>query len=647
MAHPKSYRPAPGSIPTDPGVYRFFDAFDNVIYVGKAKSLRSRLNSYFADVSGLHFRTQTMVRTAARVDWTVVANELEALQLEYTWIQEFDPRFNVKYRDDKSYPWLAITMSEEYPRVFVGRGAKKRGWRYFGPFGQAWAIRETVDLLLRVFPMRSCTAGVFRNARAAGRPCLLGDIGKCSAPCVGRVTPEEHRDIAEQFSSFMAGNSAGVISQVKQAMFEASAELNFEKAATLRDSLQALERAREKNSVVLTDGTRADVVGFADDGQQVAIQVFHVHGGRITGERGWVADRTDDRDLTELLEGFLLTLYAEPDSDIPGLILSSVEGDLALELALGQRRGTKVEIRVPLRGSKRVLVDTVARNAELALKQYQTRRATDLTTRNRALDEVAEALGLDDPPLRIESYDISHTQGTEVVGSMVVFEDGMAKKSDYRRFVIASFEGSNDVAAMDEVLRRRLRRLLDDRPTQRDSDGGPLLVDPTTGAPRKFSYAPSLIVVDGGLPQVNAAMKVVDEMGLADEIAVCGLAKRLEEVWLPREEYPVIMPRASEGLYLLQRIRDEAHRFALTHHRGRRAKTMVASTLDAVPGLGEMRRKALMSYFGSLRKLRKATVEEIAQVPGFGPRLAAAVHEAVSDTGGEAINLTTGEVTEI
>lgn len=646
MADPKTYRPAPGSIPTDPGVYRFFDAFDNVIYVGKAKSLRSRLNSYFADVSGLHFRTQTMVRTAARVDWTVVANELEALQLEYTWIQEFDPRFNVKYRDDKSYPWLAITMSEEYPRVFVGRGAKRRGWRYFGPFGQAWAIRETVDLLLRVFPMRSCTAGVFRNARAAGRPCLLGDIGKCSAPCVGRVSAEEHREIAEQFSSFMAGNTAGVISQVKQAMFEASAELNFEKAAVLRDSLQALERAREKNSVVLTDGTRADVVGFADDGQQVAIQVFHVHDGRITGERGWVADRTDDRDLTELLEGFLLTLYAEPDADLPGLILSSVEGDQALELVLGQRRGTRVDIRVPLRGSKRVLVDTVVKNAELALRQYQTRRATDLTTRNQALDEVAEALGLDEPPLRIESYDISHTQGTEVVGSMVVFEDGMAKKSDYRRFVIATFEGSNDVAAMDEVLRRRLRRLLDDRPARQDADGGPLLVDPTTGAPRKFSYAPSLIVVDGGLPQVNAATKVVQEMGLADEIALCGLAKRLEEVWLPGEDYPVIMPRASEGLYLLQRIRDEAHRFALTHHRGRRAKSMVASTLDTVPGLGEMRRKALMSYFGSLRKLRQATVEEIAQVPGFGPRLAQAVHDAVTGTGGEAVNLTTGEVTE-
>lgn len=646
MADPSTYRPAPGSIPTQPGVYRFFDAFGNVIYVGKAKSLRSRLNSYFADLSSLHFRTQTMVRTAARVEWTVVANELEALQLEYTWIQEFDPRFNVKYRDDKSYPWLAITWSDEYPRVFVGRGAKRRGWRYFGPFGQAWAIRETVDLLLRVFPMRSCTAGVFKSARASGRPCLLGDIGKCSAPCVGRVSTEEHREIADKFSSFMAGNTAGVISDVKQEMLEASAELNFEKAAVLRDSLHALERARERNSVVLPDGTRADVVGFADDGQQVAIQVFHVHAGRITGEQGWVADRADDRDLTELLEGFLLRLYADRDGEIPGLILSSVEADAPLVDALAERRGSKVEIRVPLRGDKRVLLDTVVKNAELALKQYQTRRATDLTTRNQALDEIAEALGLDSPPLRMECYDISHTMGSEVVGSMVVFEDGLAKKSDYRRFIINSFEGSNDVAAMDEVLRRRLRRLLDDRPEHSDGEG-PLLVDPTTGAPRKFTYAPALIVVDGGLPQVNAAQAVVDELGLADEIALCGLAKRLEEVWLPGEDYPVILPRASEGLYLLQRIRDEAHRFAIAHHRGRRAKSMVASTLDSVPGLGELRRKALLTYFGSLRKLRRATVEEIAQVPGFGPRLAEAVHAAVADTGGEAINLTTGEVTDL
>ena len=639
MADPASYRPRPGSIPTDPGVYRFFDAFGNVIYVGKAKNLRQRLNSYFADPAALHFRTQTMVRTANKVEWTVVASEVEALQLEYTWIQQFDPRFNVKYRDDKSYPWLAITMSEEFPRVFVGRGAKKRGTRYFGPFGQAWAIRETVDLLLRVFPMRSCTQGVFNRARSSGRACLLGDIGKCSAPCVGRVTPEEHRDIAEDFASFMAGNTGGIIGRIEREMYQASADLNFERAAVLRDSLAALKRVQEKNSVVLSDGLRADIVGLADDGQQVAVQVFHIVDGRILGERGWIADRADDRPLTELLEAFLEQLYTD-DLEIPPHIFSSVEAEDAIAAHLTVRRGSNVNIKVPLRGEKRALLDTVVRNAELALDQAKLRRATDLTTRNQALEEVANALQLDEPPLRIECYDISHTMGTEVVGSMVVFEDGMARKNQYRRFIIKGFEGSNDVAAIREVLTRRLRRLVDERASD-------VLVDATTGEAAKFSYAPGLIVVDGGQPQVNAAAEVLREFGLDNEIALCGLAKRLEEVWLPEEDFPVILPRASEGLYLLQRLRDEAHRFAITHHRSRRAKHVVESVLDGVPGLGELRRKALLKYFGSMRKLRQASVEEIAQVPGFGPTLAAAVKAAVADTGGEAINLATGEVTEI
>ena len=639
MADPATYRPAPGSIPTDPGVYRFFDAFGNVIYVGKAKSLRQRLNSYFADPAGLHFRTQTMVRTAAKVEWTVVANELEALQLEYTWIQQFDPRFNVKYRDDKSYPWLAVTMNEEFPRVFVGRGAKKRGVRSFGPFGKAWAIRDTVDLLLRVFPMRSCTQGVFNRAKAAGRPCLLGDIGKCAAPCVGRVSADEHRGIAEDFCAFMGGNTGGIIGRIERQMYQASADLNFERAAVLRDSLTALRSVQEKNSVVLTDGLRADVVGLADDGQQVAVQVFHVVDGRILGERGWIADRADDRSLTDLLEAFLEQLYAE-DQEIPPHILASVEAETTVAAHLSARRGAGVSIKVPLRGEKRRLLDTAVRNAEMALDQARLHRATDLTTRNVALDELAEALGLSSPPLRVECYDISHTMGTEVVGSMVVFEDGMPRKSQYRRFLIKSFEGSNDVAAMDEVLSRRLRRLVDDRSSE-------VRVDATTGEAARFAYPPALIVVDGGLPQVNAAAEVLRRFGLEDEIALCGLAKRLEEVWLPGEEYPVILPRASEGLYLLQRLRDEAHRFAITHHRSRRAKNLVESVLDDVPGLGELRRKALLTYFGSLRKLRQATVEEIADVPGFGPTLAAAVKSALADTGGEAINLTTGEVTEI
>ncbi len=639
MADPATYRPAPGTIPTDPGVYRFFDAFGNVIYVGKAKNLRQRLNSYFADPAGLHFRTQTMVRTAAKVEWIVVANELEALQLEYTWIQQFDPRFNVKYRDDKSYPWLAVTMADEFPRVFVGRGAKKRGTRYFGPFGQAWAIRETVDLLLRVFPMRSCTQGVFNRARSSGRACLLGDIGKCSAPCVGRVSPEEHRGIAEDFCSFMGGNTGGIIGRIEREMYQASAGLNFEKAAVLRDSLAALKRVQEKNSVVLKEGVRADVVGFADDGRQVAVQVFHVVDGRILGERGWIADRADDTPITELLEAFLRQLYAE-DQEIPPKIYSSVEAEPELDALLTVRRGANVAIRVPLRGAKRALLDTAVRNAEENLAQAKLKRSTDLDARSTALTEIADAVGLTEPPLRIECYDISHTMGTEVVGSMVVFEDGMPKKSQYRRFIIKSFEGSNDVAAMDEVLSRRLRRLLDER----NSD---VHVDATTGEAAKFAYAPALIVVDGGLPQVNAANAVLERFGLDSEIALVGLAKRLEEVWLPGEEYPVIMPRASEGLYMLQRLRDEAHRFAITHHRSRRAKHVVESVLDDVPGLGELRRKALLTYFGSLRKLRQASEAEIAEVPGFGPTLAAAVKAAVAGTAGEAINLTTGEVTEV
>ena len=639
MADPSSYRPAPGSIPTDPGVYRFFDAFGHVIYVGKAKNLRQRLNSYFADPAALHFRTQTRVRTAAKVEWTVVATELEALQLEYTWIQQFDPRFNVKYRDDKSYPWLAVTMGEEFPRVFVGRGAKKRGTRYFGPFGQAWAIRETVDLLLRVFPMRSCTQGVFNRARSSGRACLLGDIGKCSAPCVGRISPEEHRAVAEDFCSFMGGNTGGIIGRIEREMYNASAALNFERAAVLRDSLVALNRVREKNSVVLRDGLRADIVGLADDGTQVSVQVFHVVDGRILGERGWIADRSDDRPLTELLEAFLEQLYSE-DQEVPPHVLASVEAEDTLVEHLTQRRGGTVTVKVPLRGEKRALLDTAVRNAELALQQAKLKRATDLSTRSTALAEIAEALSLDEPPLRIECYDISHTMGTEVVGSMVVFEDGLPRKSEYRRFIIKSFEGSNDVAAISEVLGRRLRRLVDER----SSD---VRVDATTGEAARFSYAPALIVLDGGQPQVNAAAAVLADAGLTDEIALCGLAKRMEEVWLPGEDYPLILPRASEGLYLLQRLRDEAHRFAITHHRSRRAKTVVESLLDGVPGLGEMRRKALLKYFGSMRKLRQATVEEIAEVPGFGPTLAAAVKAAVEDTGGEAINLTTGEVTEI
>ena len=660
MADPSTYRPATGSIPTSPGVYRFRDEHGRVIYVGKAVNLRSRLTSYFQDLSALHARTQTMVKTAASVEWTVVGTEVEALQLEYSWIKEFDPRFNIKYRDDKSYPWLAVTLSDEYPRVMVGRGAKRKGTRYFGPYSHAWAIRETVDLLLRVFPMRSCSNGVFKRSAQIGRPCLLGYIGKCSAPCVGRVTAEEHREIVEDFCDFMAGNTTSFVKRLEKEMYAASAEQDYERAARLRDDIGALNRALEKQAVVLGDGTDADVIAVCEDPLEVAVQIFIVRGGRVKGQRGWVADKVDDSDTAQLVEGFLQQLYADEAGDaIPREVLvpAMPPDHAALEHWLTEKRGAKVQIRVPQRGDKKALQETVARNAMQALGLHKTKRASDLTTRNRALEEIQAALDLPEAPLRIECYDISNLQGTEVVGSMVVFEDGLARKSEYRRFVVRGVEGQNDVASMHEVITRRFRRLLDERAEAPDLDGmaegdaeGPMLVDPDTGRPRKFAYAPGLVVVDGGPPQVAAAQRALDELGI-DDIPVCGLAKRLEEVWLPSQEDPVILPRASEGLYLLQRIRDEAHRFAITHHRSRRSKSMVESLLDDVPGLGEVRRKSLLKQFGSLKRLRAATVEEIAAVPGIGPRTAEAIVAALADHTGRAtptvsVNTATGEIEE-
>jgi excinuclease ABC subunit C len=664
VADPQTYKPESGSIPTQPGVYRFRDSRGRVIYVGKAKSLRARLSSYFQDLANLHPRTATMVTTAASVEWTVVKTEVEALQLEYSWIKEFDPRFNVKYRDDKSYPWLAVTIGEEFPRVMVGRGAKKKGTRYFGPYSHAWAIRETVDLLLRVFPMRSCSAGVFKRSGQIGRPCLLGYIDKCSAPCVGRVSTEEHRAIVDDFCDFMAGNTNAFVKRIEKQMYDASDALEFERAARLRDDLGALNKALEKQAVVFGDGTDADVIAFAEDPLEVAVQIFYVRGGRIRGQRGWVADRVEEGDTGVLVEALLLQLYGGEEGEaIPREILVPAlpPEKETLEQLLVELKGSKVAIRVPQRGDKKTLQETVARNAFQALGLHKTKRASDLTARNRALEEIQEALGLDEVPLRIECYDISNLQGTEVVASMVVFEDGLARKSEYRRFVIRSVDGQNDVASMHEVITRRFKRLLEDRSAvemvsaegvSTSSTGageGPLLVDPETGRARKFAYAPGLVVVDGGPPQVAAARQALDQLGIHD-IPVCGLAKRLEEVWLPDEEDPVILPRSSEGLYLLQRIRDEAHRFAITHHRNRRSKSMVESVLDEVPGLGEVRRTTLVKHFGSLRKLRAASVEELALVPGIGPRTAEAIRDAVAQAQGTrktvSVNTATGEIME-
>jgi excinuclease ABC subunit C len=678
VVNPASYRPKAGEIPTQPGVYKFRDASGRVIYVGKAKNLRSRLSSYFQDIANLHSRTAAMVTSAAAVEWTVVNTEVEALQLEYSWIKEFDPRYNVKYRDDKSYPWLAVTVGEEFPRVMVGRGAKKKGTRYFGPYSHAWAIRETVDQLLRVFPMRSCSNGVFKRSGQIGRPCLLGYIDKCSAPCVGTISAEDHRSIVDDFCDFMGGHTNAFVRRIRDEMYTASDELDFERAARLRDDLGAIEKALEKQAVVLGDGTDADVIALAEDPLEVAVQIFYVRGGRIRGQRGWVADRVDEGGTPELVEQFLLQLYAGADDADPGSVPREIlvpalppEHEVFEEL-LSERRGSRVQIRVPQRGDKRTLQETVARNAGQALMMHKTKRGTDLTARNQALEEIQQALGLDAAPLRIECYDISNLQGTEVVASMVVFEDGLSRKSEYRRFVIKGPGGDgpvgqNDVAHMHQVITRRFRRLLDEqaRSTEIATESGPMLVDPETGRPRKFAYAPGLVVVDGGPPQVAAAQAAMRELGVVD-IPVCGLAKRLEEVWLPEQEDPVIFPRTSEGLYLLQRVRDEAHRFAITHHRSRRSKTMVESMLDDVPGLGEVRRRTLVKHFGSLKKLREAELDDIAQVPGIGPRTAVAIKDAVGrsasqnagqgagqgareaagQTAGQTVNTATGEILE-
>ncbi|WP_299536358.1 excinuclease ABC subunit UvrC [uncultured Streptomyces sp.] len=725
MADPSSYRPKPGQIPDSPGVYKFRDEHRRVIYVGKAKNLRQRLANYFQDLAGLHPRTRSMVTTAASVEWTVVSTEVEALQLEYTWIKEFDPRFNVKYRDDKSYPYLAVTLNEEFPRVQVMRGAKKKGVRYFGPYGHAWAIRETVDLMLRVFPVRTCSAGVFKNAVRTGRPCLLGYIGKCSAPCVGRVTPEEHRELAEDFCDFMAGRTGTYIRRLEREMAEAAEEMEYERAARLRDDAGALKRAMEKSAVVLADATDADLIAVAEDELEAAVQIFHVRGGRVRGQRGWVTDKVEAVDTSGLVEHALQQLYGEEAGDaVPKEVLVPAlpEDPEAVSEWLSRRRGSQVSLRIPQRGDKKDLMATVQRNAVQALGLHKTKRASDLTTRSRALEEIAEALGLDGAPLRIECYDISHLQGDDVVASMVVFEDGLARKSEYRRFQIKGFEGQDDVRSMHEVIGRRFRRYLADKertgdwddtpapgggtpadvpglpaPAGSDATGsapglpladghapaesaaaaGPLEAEPLTvpfgedpagtdrapeaqddpfavegpreddGRPKRFAYPPQLVVVDGGQPQVAAAKRALDELGI-DDIAVCGLAKRLEEVWLPDDDDPVVLPRSSEGLYLLQRVRDEAHRFALTYQRAKRAKRVRSSPLDGVAGLGETRKLALLKHFGSVKKLRQATIDEICEVPGIGRRTAESVAVALASAApaAPAVNTATGEIME-
>ncbi|OKJ83644.1 excinuclease ABC subunit C [Streptomyces sp. CB01883] len=660
-------------------MYRFRDEHRRVIYVGKAKSLRQRLANYFQDLVNLHPRTRTMVTTAASVEWTVVSTEVEALQLEYSWIKEYDPRFNVKYRDDKSYPYLAVTMNEEFPRVQVMRGHKKKGVRYFGPYAHAWAIRDTVDLMLRVFPVRTCSAGVFKNASRTGRPCLLGYIGKCSAPCVGRISPEDHRELAEEFCDFMAGRTGTYLRRLERQMMEAAEEMEYERAARLRDDIGALKKAMEKNAVVLADATDADLIAVAEDELEAAVQIFHVRGGRVRGQRGWVTDKVEEVTTGALVEHALQQLYGEETGDaVPKEVLVPAlpEPLDPVQEWLTARRGSNVSLRIPQRGDKKALMETVQRNAQQSLVLHKTKRASDLTTRSRALEEIAEALDLDSAPLRIECYDISHLQGDDVVASMVVFEDGLQRKSEYRRFQIKGFAGQDDVRSMHEVITRRFRRYLAEKEKTGEwtdgsgadgalADGDTALTGPDTvtrgleeevvdgslkdddGRPKKFAYPPQLVVVDGGRPQVAAAQRALDELGI-DDIAVCGLAKRLEEVWVPDEEDPVVLPRTSEGLYLLQRVRDEAHRFAITYQRTKRAKRFRSSPLDDVPGLGETRKQALIKHFGSVKKLRSATIEQIQEVPGIGRKTAETIAVALlrAAPAAPAVNTATGEIIE-
>ena len=619
MPDPSTYRPATGSIPTSAGVYKFRDPDRRVIYVGKAKNLRNRLNSYFANPAALHPRTSTMVHTANSVEWTVVDTEVEALQLEWTWINEFNPRFNVMFRDDKSYPYLAITMNDEVPRAFITRGKRRKGVKYFGPFAQVWAIKDTLDLLLRAFPMRTCTPGVYRRAERSGRPCLLGYIDKCAAPCVGQISKGDHKDLARSISDFMSGNTGRFISHRQKEMASAAAELDYERAARLRDEISALQKVLDKSAVVLSVSADCDIFALVTEELEASVQVFHVRQGRIRGQRGWIIERSDDHTPAELTTDYLRQAYSGLDADaIPKEILvDTLPADLeSLEAWLSEQRGSRVTVRVPERGEKKAALETVGKNAKEALVQHKLKRSSDLTTRSQALKEIQEHLDLPEAPLRIECIDISHTQGSNVVASLVVFEDGMANKRDYRHFAIHGDAAADDTASMYDVVSRRFSRYLEQMTSEEPDE--------------RFGYRPSLLVVDGAGPQVAAATRALTDLGIVD-ISVVGLAKRLEEIWVPDDPFPVILPRNSEGLFLMQRLRDEAHRFAITYHRSKRAKAMTSSVLDDIPGLGESKRTALLRHFGSVKKVRAATAEEICEVRGIGPALAAKIVAALAD----------------
>ena len=635
MADPQSYRPS--NIPTDPGVYRFYDATGTVIYVGKARNLKNRLNSYFG--SNLTEKTYRMVHKAIRVDWTIVNTEVEALQLEFTWIKSYNPEFNVQFKDDKSYPYLAVAINEKFPKVYVSRQKKLKGTKYFGPFAHTWALRSTFDTLQKIYPVRSCSDGNFERAVKSKRQCLLGDIGKCSAPCVGWISEDDHKDLATKLVKYLDSNPADIEVQIEKEMAQASANEEFEKAGKLRDQLHAISKSNEIMGTSLSPNFTADVIGIHEETTHCAASLFSVRNGRIVGSRSWIIDMANVLEGEELIGATLSKIYL--DNEIPKEILIDRESDEIAEFEawLAQLSGHKVSIAHPIRGEKAEIIAVVKRNAHQSLIQYLSKRANDAAVSGAALEEIAQALDMPELPLRIECFDISNIQGKHMVASMVVFEDGQAKKSEYRRFAIDDESNFDDTRAMHHVLTRRLKRYL----AEKDIDLNEIA---TTGGSRpKFAYAPQLIVVDGGQPQVAAAARALAELGI-ENITLVGLAKRLEEVWLPDNKDPVIFPRHSEALYLLQRVRDEAHRFAITFHRSKRSQVMLESLLDDIPSLGEVRRKALLDHFGSVTAIRSATLEQIARIPGIGRKTAQIIIDGISREAATSptVDMATGEI---
>jgi excinuclease ABC subunit C len=635
MADPASYRPS--DIPEEPGVYRFYNKSDKVIYVGKAKNLKNRLSSYFG--SNLAQKTYRMVHEAVRVDWTIVNTELEALALEFSWIKQYHPTYNVQFKDDKSYPYLAISLEDEFPRIFITRKEKRSGLKYFGPYTNAWALRNTYEVLLKVFPVRSCSAGNFQRAQRSKRQCLLGDIGKCAAPCVGWVTPEEHKEIAYKLDAFMEAGMEDLIPTMRSEMELASQREEFERAARIRDQIESFEKAQRSTQGNLSDDLDGDFIAIHEEGLHAAGSIFMVRRGSIKGSRSWIVDQERTLEGDDQYASLLFSIYGDGTTEIPSVI--HINGEPADREALGEWLSSlanrKVTIKVPQRGEKVELLETVERNAHYALVQFMSKRATDAAVSGKALIEIEELLELPRTPLRIECYDISNISGTSVVASMVVFEDGLAKKSEYRRFAIDTTTATDDTRAMHQVITRRMKRLIADRQVNHSE------VAETGGKLSKFAYPPQLIVVDGGAPQVAAAQRALDELGITD-IALVGLAKRLEEVWLPNSIDPLILPRTSEGMYLMQRIRDEAHRFAITFHRSKRSKVMLESLLDEIPQLGESRRTALLDRFGSVSAIRKATLAELETTPGIGSIIAGVIHSHLERLKTPAVDMETGEI---